>query len=348
LGLLWLAVGSASWAADYAVVEKHHVLQFPRDHGAHPRFRTEWWYVTGWALDASGQPFGFQITFFRSRTGLQEDNPSSLAPRQLMFAHVALANARLGKLLHEQRSARLLPGVVEAGEQNLQVRLQGWQLVREGARIRSSVAARDFAWNLHFTPTQSVMPQGEGGFSRKGPGEHQASHYYSEPQLKVSGEFTVRGEKRTVTGTAWLDHEWFSEMLPVEAVGWDWTGINFDDGRALMAFRIRSADGRTVWSGGQWRYADGRVLPLARADSLFVAGRRWRSPRSGAEYPVEWRLALPGTDLSLVPLMEDQELDGRFSNGALYWEGAVTAHEGGRITGRGYLEMTGYASPIRF
>ncbi|MNT54209.1 Hydroxyneurosporene synthase (CrtC) [compost metagenome] len=143
-------------------------------------------------------------------------------------------------------------------------------------------------------------------------------------------------------GTAWLDHEWSSTLLADEAVGWDWLGLNLDDGSALMAFQIRDKPGRKFWGGGTLRGSDGRVQVLAPDEVNFMPARRWRSPRTGTSYPVAMRLNAGGLTLELLPLMDDQELDSRASTGAVYWEGAVTALRGGNAVGRGYLELTGY------
>ena len=204
--------------------------------------------------------------------------------------------------------------------------------------------------------------QGEHGFSRKGPNPLQSSYYYSRPQLTVSGTIERNGKPQAVYGRAWLDHEWSSEVLSADALGWDWVGLNLQDGGALMAFRIRGADGATLWAGGSRRDARGAVTNFAPDAVRFEGLRRWRSPRSGAEYPVAMRVEAGGLSLDLEPLMDDQELDSRASTGTIYWEGAVRAYNGGegavrsthggegavrasaagKPLGRGYLELTGY------
>jgi predicted secreted hydrolase len=346
--LLLIAFVDDCASLDYPAVWKSLALQFPRDHGAHPQYRTEWWYVSAWVKDETEEQYGIQITFFRNRPGVQESNPLPLAPKQLMFGQVAIANARLGRLLHEQRAARMLPGVFAAAEGDLDLRMQDWHLAHRGSHMTASGKGREFAWELSFESTQSLMLQGEAGYSRKGPREQEASYYYSVPQLKVSGTLTVRGQQLTVFGSAWMDHEWFSAPLPVTAVGWDWVGINFDDGRALTAFRVRDAAGHTLWAGASLRSADGRLRVMTPDEVVLSPGRRWRSTRTQTDYPVEWKLKLPGLNLSLMPMLDDQELDGRASHGAIYWEGAVRAYESDRLSGHGYLEMTGYTAPIKF
>jgi predicted secreted hydrolase len=337
----------AAIAQDYAQVQPGVELQFPRDHGSHPQFRTEWWYLTGWVKDARGGDLGIQITFFRNRPRVAEDNPSRFAPRQLLFAHAALADPANGKLLHDQRAARAGFGLAEAQERRTDVAIDDWSLRQTAGGYAARIAAREFAYALEFKVIQPVLLQGERGLSRKGPLRAQASYYYSQPQLAVSGSVTAKGETREVSGVAWLDHEWSSEYLAPQAQGWDWIGLNLADGGALMAFRMRDKQGGTLWAGGSLRAADGRVRVLAPGEVRFEPLRRWRSPRTQTEYPVALRLRAGDMEFELEPMMDDQELDSRASTGTIYWEGAVSAKSSGKLLGSGYLELTGYWRPLR-
>ena len=336
-------------AADvaYPPVRPGNSLVFPRDHGSHPDFRTEWWYLTGWIRTADGADLGVQVTFFRNRPGLAEANPSRFAPRELLFAHAALADPKAGQLLHDQRSARAGFGIAQAKVGEADVRLEDWSLARDGEVWVASIRAREFRLALRFTPTQPVLVQGEGGYSRKGPNPLQASYYYSLPQLAVSGEVTRGGTVARVSGRAWMDHEWSSEVMAPEATGWDWAGINLDDGGALMAFRMRNAKGEAIWAGGSLRSADGKLKPLGSKDVRFEPLRTWRSPRTGATWPVAMRIHAAGRQWELAPLMDDQELDARASTNTVYWEGAIRASESGKPAGRGYLELTGYWKALK-
>ncbi len=334
-------------ADDYAQVSTDTSIQFPRDAGSHPQFRTEWWYLTGWVKKPDGSELGIQITFFRNRPRVAEFNPSRFAPRQLLFAHAALADAKRGRLLHDQRAARAGFGLADAKEEGTDVWVDDWSLKRTGSIYSANIVARDFSFALQFKPTQAVLLEGERGVSRKGPQPAQASYYYSEPQLEVSGSIDVAEKKLEVSGKAWLDHEWSSEYLAADAAGWDWTGINFADGAALMAFRIRDKRGSTFWAGGTIRDRDGKARALKPDEVRFEPLRRWRSPRSGAEYPVAMALLTGGHELQLEPLMDDQEIDARASTGTIYWEGAVRARGEGKLLGMGYLELTGYWKPLR-
>lgn len=336
----------ASAPVVYPEVRPGAALLFPRDHGAHPGFRTEWWYLTGWLETPEGKPLGFQITFFRSRPQTAQGNPSAFAPEQVLFAHAALSDPETKRLVHDRRIARAGFGIAGAAIDDAAIRLLDWRLERRpDGSFRAATAAKGFTLDLGFAPTQPIMPHGDAGYSRKGPAASQASYYYSMPQLRVTGTVTRGGHAVAVTGKAWLDREWSSALLPPGAVGWDWAGINFDDGGALMAFQVRGADGRALHAGGTLRRPDGERVVLGSEDVRFTTRRRWRSPETGAVYPVEaaFEIRLPeGTRrVPLRPMFDAQELDGRASGMPVYWEGAVTTPGG-----RGYLELTGYAGAL--
>lgn len=350
-GWLWLAfllAGTPAQAGDYPDMRPGHRLAFPADHGSHPAFRTEWWYVTAWLTDEAGREFGVQITFFRSRPRVAEDVPGAFAPKQLVFAHAALAEPGHGRLRHDQRAARAGFGLAGAQEGDTDVHVGEWRLWRSGEGYAARIGARDFRLDLELRPTQPLLLQGEAGYSRKGPQPGQASYYYSRPQLAVAGSVAVGARAFKVSGRAWLDHEWSSRMMMPGAVGWDWVGLNLRDGGALMAFRLRDRDGNTLWAGGSHRDARGSLRILPPAEVRFETLRRWRSPRSGADYPVAMRVTAGALSVEMVPLMDDQELDARASTGNIYWEGAVRARSGDADIGRGYLELTGYWRPLRF
>jgi predicted secreted hydrolase len=328
-------------------------LAFPADFGAHPETRTEWWYLTGVLQVTGGGEFGFQVTFFRSRTGVATDTRSRFAPTQLVFAHAALSDPAARRQRHGQRIARAGFGIAQAAEGDTDVRLRGWSLVRSGPAARSvyrSVVLSDnagFALDLHATATQPVLLQGEAGYSRKGPLPGIASHYYSEPQLQVQGRLTLDGQALPAIGRAWLDHEWSDTLLHPDVVGWDWIGMNLDDGGALTAFRLRRADGSTLYAGGSLRSAAGVLRSFGPDEVRFTPGRMWQSPASQARYPVEWTLDTPAGRHRVRARFDAQELDSRASTGAWYWEGLceLQAESGARVGG-GYLEMTGYAGRL--
>ncbi len=385
---LWLLAGAGALAGaasraageSGAAVQRGRRLSFPRDHGAHTGSRIEWWYATG-VLQAAGQeaPIGFQVTFFRSRTGLAADTPGRFAARQLLFAHAAISDIAAQKHHHADRLARWsgddAPGLrARASSSDTDIALNGWSLRRGGddtgagkdgtndkpGTYRTDIIADAFTIELDLTPTQALLLQGDAGYSQKGPQPQQASHYYSQPQLQATGRIGVRGGKggsggngrnTSVRGRAWIDHEWSDEVLPPLAVGWDWIGFNLDDGSTLTAFQLRRADGSKLWAGGSFRpsaAAAGAAQAFAADAVRFVPGRRWQSPTSNAVYPVEWQIETPAGRFQLRSLLDNQELDSRGSTGTVYWEGlSELLDSSGRRVGLGYLEMTGYAGVLK-
>lgn len=362
---LLLGLGALAAPARAAVVSYPDVvpraLRFPEDFGAHPDFRTEWWYLTGWLGEAS-RPLGFQVTFFRVRTDVDPGNPSAFAARQLLIAHAALADPARGRLLVDERIARTGFGVVEAATGDTDLRLDGWSLARDAATdsYRGRIPAREFTLDFTAAATGSPWLQGADGVSRKGPLPTQASYYYSRPQLRVEAEVVVAPEgaptgrsafrRETLQGVAWLDHEWSSAALAPDAAGWDWIGMNLDDGSALLAFQIRrrgaQPDDLPLQSYAAFRHPDGTTREADPATVRFTPLQRWTSARSRASWPIAQRITVGERTFETVPLMPDQELDSRLTTGAVYWEGASTLLEGGRPVGRGYLEMTGYVTPL--
>jgi predicted secreted hydrolase len=340
-------------------------LRFPRDHGAHPGAGTEWWYATGWLWaegDAARTPtHGFQLTFFRSRTGLAtaDAQPGRFVPRQLLFGHAALTDLAVRTHRHAQRIDRWSGDEAQpeahARRADTAVQLGAWSLRRDAqpngaSRYTAALPAPEAGLDLRLTldSTQPVLLQGQAGHSRKGPLVAQASHYYSQPQLAVRAQVKAGGQARTLAGTGWLDHEWSDAYLAPEAVGWDWIGINLADGGALMAFVLRRRDGSALWAGGSHRPAGGAVRSFAPDEVQFTAGRTWLSPDTGARYPVQWTIRTPAGVHSLTALLDAQELDSRQSTGAVYWEGLAELRDGaGARVGLGYLEMTGRVAPLK-
>ena len=330
-------------------------LRFPADFGAHPQTRTEWWYITGSLLHGE-RLFGFQITFFRSATGIPADHPSRFAASQLVFAHAALSDIDGKRLRHDQRIARAGFGVADAALGDTRLRLRDWWLEREPtadaapSRYRAGMTSRSagFGFELALATDTAPLLQGDAGLSHKGPLPGQTSRYYSRPQLEAHGTVQLDGKTLAVAGRAWLDHEWSDSFLPAGSVGWDWIGINLDDGGALTAFRLRRADGSSLYAGGSHRSAAGALRVFASDEVRFEAQRRWHSAASGASYPVEWLVETPAGRHRVHALLDAQELDSRSGTGAVYWEGLsdLLDANGSRV-GRGYLEMTGYAGTLR-
>ena len=368
----WPALAGSAAPDDDRVAADRRLL-FPRDHGAHNGARIEWWYATGWlqapgagtgtgpgvgktaATGTGNALWGFQLTFFRSRTGLADTLPGRFAPRQLLFAHAALTDVAGGRHLHAQRisrwsgDAQLPEAHASRGDTGLAI--GRWALQRDAAsgQYQALLAAPDagFTLALQLQPSQPLLLQGDAGFSRKGPLPSQASHYYSQPQLAVQATLTLAGRRLALPGRGWLDHEWSDNLLAPGAVGWDWIGINLANGSALTAFVLRRADGSVLWAGGSHRAAGGLQRAFAADAVQFTPQRSWTSPATGGRYPVQWQIDTPAGRFGLRALLDAQELDSRASTGTVYWEGLAELLDGGgaRI-GLGYLEMTGRAQPL--
>jgi predicted secreted hydrolase len=342
-------------------------LRFPRDHGAHPESAIEWWYVTGYLHDGpSASPtsapaprYGFQLTFFRSRVAATQTMRSAFAAKQLVMAHAALTDLGRAKLSHAQRLERV-SGKAEVdlasfSQTDTRLQLQDWSLERVGPHYRAQLHTPDWSLTLELQTSQPVLLQGDAGWSRKGRLPHYASHYYSVPHLLVRARLQQAGQEQTLPGRAWLDHEWSDALLAPEAVGWDWLGMNLQDGSALTAFRLRDRQGQAVWAGGSLRTASGRLTIFGPDDLQLTPTRNWQSPHSQARYPVQWRLNLrtqniPESlrELTLEALLDDQELDSRRSTGTIYWEGLSALRSAqGEVLAYGYLEMTGYATALK-
>jgi predicted secreted hydrolase len=361
-------------ARPYAQALASTQLQLPRDHGAHPEFRTEWWYFTGWfkpdGADAAAQPsIGIQITFFRSAPLSDPANPVRMAPQQLLLAHVAVAQAENGKLLHDQIARRTgladthMSVVDEAGR--FELRIGNWRLSRlSDGKWQAIIRSRELKLDCEFAPVQPAWLQGDRGFSKKGPGAAQASHYITLPHMesRVSLQLKNRRAGVNLSGSTWMDHEWSSSVLDANAVGWDWAGLHGDDGSSLMVFRIRAAgegpeaDRQTsngergisnagaaadIWQHAQMRMPDGRLRTFKRI--RFEVLRQWTSPRTGTVWPVSMRLHLDDEMYELNPLMPDQELDSRLSTGTVYWEGAVSVSR--RLGSSAAAGMAGMHTP---
>ncbi len=346
--LLLLLLGSMAHAEEaYAPVVAGQPLVFPRDYGAHTEFRTEWWYVTGWLRTAKNEDLGFQVTFFRTKPHPNEANPSAFAPHEILIAHAAVSDVKHGRLWQDQRIRRAGMGLAQAATGDTNVAIDNWNLRRDSQGYHATIDAADFSFELLLTESQAPLLNGVQGVSRKGSDPSAASYYYSLPHLKVSGTLSRQSPAQSVSGEAWFDHEWSSEYLNADAVGWDWLGLNMKDGGALMAFQMRGAHGEPIWAGGTYRGGDGVQEAYEASQVHFNAKRDWVSPRTAVRYPVEWEIQAGTHHLMIRPLIDDQENDTRLSTGAIYWEGAVRAYDAGSEIGRGYLELTGYGERLQ-
>lgn len=330
-------------------------LRFPQDAGAHLDVRAEWWNLKG-LLQAPGQPaLGFHMAFFRTTVESAAQNTSRFAPRHVLGARASLSDPSHDQGWHDLRMARLGFGLAELDESDMRITLQDWTLGRRGSAGRpelvAHVSAPDFTLDLRCAPTQAVMLHGENGTIHRDPFLGYPTRYYSLPQLQVTGQVNgpVSGQRRTleVTGRAWLDHGWGRRMMAPDAVGADWVCINLNDGSALMVFQMRRTDGSPVWEGATWRRPGAPDRVFKHDEIHMVPGQVWRSPATGASYPVAWRIELAGTSYTVKARMHQQEVDGGNGIGDVYWEGLCDLLDGqGRALGAGYLEMTGYAGEL--
>ncbi|WP_298856586.1 lipocalin-like domain-containing protein [uncultured Aquimonas sp.] len=323
-------------------------LGFPADHGAHPRHRIEWWYLTARLQNAQGRRFGAQWALFRFALRPEDAaTRADFAGGQVYMLHAAVSDLDRGGFRHVERFARGAVGL--AGVQTSPWR--GWLGDCVGASsdaqqllpLTLDCGGEDFRYRLELSESGPRVLHGEGGYSAKSDLPGAASYYYAYPFLDARGEIEMDGETHAVQGGAWYDHEWTSSLLGDAQVGWDWFSLRFDSGEALMLFHIRDRSGEVVSSRGSFIHADGRVEPFADGMVEANAQRQWLSPKTGVRYPLGWRLRSTRFDFDLeVDSVQDaQELDTTVR----YWEGAIDAR--GRLGGReaqaeGYLELTGY------
>ena len=326
-------------------------LEFPRDHGAHPAHRIEWWYLTGNVESEDGRRFGYQFTVFRRGMALEAagGDASPLRARQIYAGHLALTDASAGRTVFAERLRRAGTPLAQASQGDLDVVLEDWSL-RRGAGDRLQLAAGDaalrIALELELVPAKPLVLHGQRGYSAKGSDPGNASAYTSWTRLATNGTLQLGDEELLVRGETWFDHEYGTSVLSDGVEGWDWFGLQLEDGRELMAFVLRRADGsRDPASAGTLVARDGSTRALGPDDFALEPLARWTSERSGAGYPARWRLAIPseGIELEITPLVADCELGTR-STGVAYWEGPVDVT--GSVGGRGYAELTGYADSM--
>lgn len=325
-----------------------YAYQFPRDHFEHADFRTEWWYYTGNLHSAEGKRFGFELVFFRQakRRG-ESDNRSAWRIDDLYLAHLALTDIGGKRFVSHKRLNRAGPGIAGASFEKRRIWNGNWSSQWDGDRQTLEATAEDFRVRLQLTASKPYVIHGEKGVSQKAGGEGKASHYVSFPRLQVAGSIDIGVTRHDVSGTAWMDHEWFTHQLDAAQSGWDWFSVQLDDGRDLMLFQLRRTDGSIdPYSAGTVVDASGKARHLTRADFTLEPRRFWTSPKTGTRYPVAWRIRVPSLAIALESdaAFDDQELVAGDKGGPNYWEGAVRYR--GSSTGVGYLEMTGYDRPI--
>jgi predicted secreted hydrolase len=352
-----LALGELLSGADeggFERADRPRRFRFPEDHGSHPTFRSEWWYVTGNLEGAGGRAFGFHLTLFRRGLPGSEARSASLAAQELWMAHFAIADQDTERVHAHERTSRGAGGLAGAtlGAEGLEVWLEDWSLrmvegLEDGALPVIELTAREGAdaLALRLVAERAPVLQGDAGLSVKGAGPGQASYYYAVTRLSATGALELDGRSFDVEGSAWLDREWSTSVLGPEQVGWDWFALQLEDDTELMLYQMRLADGGVdETSHGSLTRADGSHRKLGFDTYSLEVLERWRSPTSAADYPARWRVRVPeeGLELEVTPLFSDQELP----LAVVYWEGAVRVrgvHGEEPIEGVGFVELTGYA-----
>jgi predicted secreted hydrolase len=344
-------------AQEFRFATEGYRYSFPRDHGSHEEFRTEWWYYTGQVTTKDGRPFGYELTFFRR--GMPRDQtqtlPSKWAVTHLYLAHFAISDLNKGRFHYADKMSRAGLGKAGAAQDHLHVWIDRWSAESPVAAPNTQTlqaADGDMAIQFTVSPEKPLVVHGTDGISHKGSATGQASHYYSFTRLATTGTLTIENELFDVTGTSWMDHEFGSADLDKDLVGWDWFSLQLDDQREFMLYRLRRADGSAhPASSGTLVDRDGHGRHLLLEDFILEPTSYWTSPTSKARYPQRWRLTIPSQQLSLelVPRMADQELSPKRSTQVAYWEGAIETTgtaQGKPLHGQGYMELVGYAERI--
>jgi predicted secreted hydrolase len=333
----------------WKIAEPSRGITLPADHVSHPDYKIEWWYYTGNLDTREGRRFGYQLTFFRVGVNQQPPSASRWAVRDLHMAHFAVSDLGGGRFHAFDRLQRDGAGWAGAATDRYRVWNGSWSAAAN-ADGSHQVQAHDqesgASIDLRLTNTAHSVRHGDDGYSRKGADPSNASEYYSLPRLVTQGTLAIDGHRYEVTGTSWMDHEFGSSVLEANQIGWDWFGLQLEDGRDLMLYQMRRRDGsRDPFSSGTLLLPDGRVVRLGRDDYTLEPRDTWRSPKSGAVYPIRWHVTIPSQGLAfdVQAAMPDQELHTPRSTGVTYWEGAVDLRgTGSTIRGRGYMELTGY------
>lgn len=333
---------------------------FPRDHGAHPNFKTEWWYFTGNLQDAdqgaSARKFGYQLTLFRQGIQFAPAQPTSRwAVRDVYFGHFTISDLAAGKFHVAERVSRGALGEARTAPDRMDVALGPWTIQQKDVNEQVHLVAReaDMAIDFEEYPLKPLVLEGDGGLSRKAQGVGEASYYYSYPRLATQGRLRVGEKNYDVSGLSWFDHEFSTSSLGKNQVGWDWFCIQLENREEIMLYAMRDKSGAMdPVSEGTWVKADGTSERLVPGNFSIVKKGAWRSPRSGAVYPAGWHIVVPRhrADLTVTPAMANQELHLTKMGALDYWEGACTI-EGSvadaPVKGVGYTELTGYAGTLQ-
>jgi predicted secreted hydrolase len=353
--LLWGIACPVAAQEQYKDAVPGYQYEFPRDHFNHPEFQTEWWYYTGNLIASDGHRFGFELTFFREGAIRDPDKKDTWDLQDIYLAHVALSDLDGNAFYHAERTNRAGPGIAGVDQNLGRIWNGNWRVEWLGSDQKLEAVDERFSFFFQMHPEKPLVIHGENGVSQKAEGPGRASHYISLTRLKTNGTVQVGGKTYSVSGSAWMDHEFFTRQLEKDQVGWDWFSLQLSDNTELMLYRIRRNDGSVdPFSAGTHIDSRGHSTHLLKEDfSLFPATESWKSPTTGAIYPVRWRIVVPRLEIELeaTTLLKSQELSGQSKMAPSYWEGAINL-KGRRgdssLTGMGYLEMTGYDHAVEF
>ena len=341
-------------AAQYRTALPGYRYQFPRDHFNHPDFQSEWWYYTGNLKSIDGHQFGFELTFFRQAVSRDPAKAATWDVQDLYLAHLALSDLDGGKFYHAERANRSGPGIAAVNESLGRIWNGNWQIQWHGSDQELKAVDERFQLRLTLHPEKLPVIHGENGVSQKADGPGRASHYISLTRLATSGGIVLGSNKMEVSGSSWMDHEFFTHQLESSQTGWDWLSLQLDDHTEVMLFHIRRKDGSIdPHSAGTYVDAEGKTTHLRSSDfRLESVGEKWTSPHTGAVYPIHWSIAIPklGIALEAKTPLASQELTGNTKLSPNYWEGAVVlagTRNARALGGAGYLEMTGYDHPAQ-
>lgn len=340
--------------AQYREALPGYRYEFPRDYFSHPEFQTEWWYYTGNLAAADGHRFGFELTFFRQAVGRDSGTAAAWDVRDLYLAHLAVSDLDGGVFYHAERTNRAGPGIAGVNEASGRIWNGNWQVQWKDADQELQAVEERFSFRLAMHPEKPLVIHGENGISQKAEGVGRASHYVSFTRLGAKGEIDLGGKRFVVSGLAWMDHEFFTEQLAGEQMGWDWLSVQLEDDTEVMLFHIRRKDGTIdAYSAGTFVDAQGKATHLRASDFVLApGGARWTSPVTRANYPIQWKIAIPklGIELEAKTPLASQEMTGKTKLLPSYWEGAIRleGHRGNAaLGGVGYLEMTGYDRRVK-
>ena len=346
----WLSPGQARAAEGFKPALPGRAFSFPKDHRAHPDYKTEWWYYNGQLQDAEGRHYGYQLTFFRVgiRPGPVSSQGSRWRVREVYLAHLAVTDVDQKRFSYAEKVSRGNLGLAGAESGRYRVWIEDWSVAEEGEAQVLKAGDRHLGLQLQVSPTNPPVIHGSDGISRKGAKTGQASHYYSLTRMATRGTIVLHGRTVKVHGLSWMDHEFGSNQLQPGQIGWDWFSLNLGDQAELMLYQIRERNGQIgPYSSGTMVFKGRAPQPLSREDFSIEVLRTWKSPRSQATYPAGWQIAIPRENLflRLTPVLADQELMTLKSTRVIYWEGLVTVegtYRGQPLQGQGYVEMTGY------